>query len=390
MYSFLAVNFFAFSMNSNTALVANSSSCVSHAVRSNGACHVPFGGTSFNPYGGCTFNRKQRRALEQQHKKKHFSFEERAQRASEAIDNYLEVNESSYFSGWLVRWATGSNHADFMTSDQITKELAFINTLTNNVLKNSKLLPLIMHENSYVRQVVEALPNKLMEEWDYVKGSEVDRFLDPTSMFPEIAHDKAVKFFDYIIQDCKDALSINLEIMDMIERSIGRMVGIHNVLLVGHKHSIKPMSLRISENGRYLSSTDTSEKRIIWDMVTAKIVDDYNMTRSLKWDIGETKSRVLNEPYSPEADWVLSKDKNYFAMSGVFHGDVRDERLIYLYVRPTLAFRLCELAINNSKGNSNELRKLRASKMLNSVKGFHKDKLIEAIEILLQNLSDRK
>jgi hypothetical protein len=248
-------------------------------------------------------------------------------------------------------------------------------------------LSLIMKENSYIRQVVEALPNKMIEEWENIKGSNVDMFLHAGSMFPEIDHELAMKLFAGVNLYYRNGCHLDDELFELLDkiRGAGTFLTVEK-----YQRSIKDESLRISNNGKYLKAIDTSGKVLVWDMVTAQLVDDYNMIKRLEWNIGDMSNKILGDLYSPEGDWILSKDKNYLAMRGVYANDVRENRVIYLYKRPSLPFCLCKIAIVNNENNRDELINLLKSKTLSSIKGFHKDYLVMLINDILADLPVRK
>jgi len=165
------------------------------------------------------------------------------------------------------------------------------------------------------------------------------------------------------------------------------------IYLRGHDYSVEYKSLRISENGRYLRSMDSSKKEIVWDMITARMVNNQKTIAALKWTSGSTEPiDSFHSDYFERGDWIFSKDGDYFAARGEYRKYVgmTDDKLVFLCARPTLAFRLCQLAIMNSKNDRGELNALLKSKTLKSVKGFQKDNIVVHIKNLLKDLSARK
>jgi hypothetical protein len=329
---------------------------------------------------------------------------EQVQSASDIIDQHLKIDKVYSVGQGFARQLMGRYYAFNMTGNDIAKELAAINGLTNNALKNPELLPLIMKNNSYINQIVSILPNKIVNEWKNVKGSTIDMFETSTSMFPELAAEQAAEFFDTVILRYKQEFDLDAELALLVRGVTTSMLhlgdeffndktedGIRNFIssetcLLGHKKPIEKRSLRISKCGKYLYSMDVSKNAIVWDILTASRVGaDRAVSLNLEWDSGsKDQINALASNYFADEDYIFSKNKDYCAAVGDFRNRepryVKDETIIFLYKRPTLAFRLCQLAIMNSKNDSSELQALKISKMFKSVGGFQQQSLKIAID----------
>jgi hypothetical protein len=309
----------------------------------------------------------------------------KVQQVNTVVDKCLEINESIVIFGELTRWVRGYKQASGLTGSEIAQRLAEINRQCEGVLKNPRLLPLIMEDNSYIRQLVNALPNKVIEEWENIKGSNIDTFLDAAALFPEIAHKQAVTFSDQVNKHYKEEFGVNAGLKKVIYASDGstgtlvrsffnkKNMSMNKIQLKKFANATKNEFLCMSLDGKILAFFD-KQKTLYWDMETAQEIDNPGPTA---WIGGEIK--WCDRYYSSSWEGLFSKDNNYLACV--------DDNTIFLYARPTLAFRLCQLAAINSEKNYKELNSVLQSKMLTLVNGFLQKNLKQAITDQLEVLS---
>lgn len=341
------------------------------------------------------------------------SSEKRIQQVSDEVYKHLEMDESLLLMGGLARWAAGWYHADNMNGEEIRQQLTVINQSTEDSLKDSQLFPLIMENNSYVSQIVNALPCKVIDEWKEIKGSNIDKFMQATDLFPEIAPEPAVIFFNQVNEHYKKELGVDADLEEPIcggnfsRGTLGRCFfdkenrNMSKIGLKGHTYPVANELLRISCDNRYLRFSVVVEKTeimspngswakcaskretVIWDLETSKVITDSATVKTITWGEGKLKDHWQECGHFTRG--MSSESEQFFAtIGGQCKCNKSKDRIIYLYARPTLVFRLCQLALMNSKSDYNELNSLLGSKMLALVGGFLKDNLVLAIDGAVQ------
>jgi hypothetical protein len=285
---------------------------------------------------------------------------------------------------------------------QSVDEMNRIKTWIESAIESDKsrccIFKTLVDRHWYVQYLMQALVDENVHHLECVTGNTIDELYDKYSganenKMQDIAIAAAYKkFFD----DNLDKKKLT-DIMPLV------MSDIHfTVLYHPNKKDIKPDSLKMSSDGKYLRAADERNIYLKLEMETGKSLG-INGIDSIEWISGKTDAQesvfgVYSCVAMDRYKVVDKKDMYYAQVSDAYtvidseffkKEDQNNPQAIILFKRPQKISYLCQKAFDNSYGNSKELQALRDSRAYKSVEGFPKENLARVIENRIKQLTNK-
>lgn len=278
-------------------------------------------------------------------------------------ENYLGIDDDEYgkcLIGPFMSWFKSF----YITQKQAADEMCVIENYISKTFDKHLMLTTIIEKHWYVAYLMQKLINAKLEEFKSVTGSTIDDLMSPTfaHVFEKIVWQHAYDLFLKHVSAHQIAL-FNIS-PDILQYTI----------LFGHKCEV--LHLAMSEDGKYLESIDYGNNKMLWDMRKGIKVDiTCDAYDHIKW------AQQMDSGY----DGTCDENDNYYATTQVNTMNINEniyphikyaseDRVIYLFKRPTAMEYACQKAFKNSANISfEELIHLRKSDSIQLITGFVKD-----------------
>ncbi len=287
------------------------------------------------------------------------------------IDIQLGVNIKSFFRP-IVGSLVSYYETIFLSQQNIYNEINVIENLLKNcyATQNSpatikkEIFLILLNRHWYVHYLVKACIQERIKEFENVTCSTLDQLLNPDFSediigIKQLLHDRAQKAF------------INQSNINNPTKNIWHFIEYHQrndphcTILTTSNHKIRPHTMIMSQDEKYLKITDVNDNFIIWDTKNGTQVSPQP---NIQWS---SKTKTMYE-------CPCIFNKNYFVTI------MEDSKNIILLKHPTLESYLCQKLVERNQNNLEQLKTLKKSKTLNAIEGFpgknFKQQINQAIE----------
>lgn len=292
-------------------------------------------------------------------------------------EDHLSANQDTYLLP-LKSWYDFYD-AVYLTDEQVESEMDMIASYVQWEFDKESVLQELIKEHWYVEHLMKRLVAKKIDNFNKATGSTIDALFNSAddSDLKKIVHECVKKHFSH-------EFSINTPLLDDIPME---SLGIHFTVLDG-SNQIKLSSLEMTTDGKYVRATKYDKAHITWDTRSGNTVDllrESQNIQNINW-IPAEKSGDFGGWYPEGKMYSVATTENYHATAK----KTSMIKAITLIKRPELISHLYQKALDNSKGNLQELKALKNSKKMSAIEGFPQQNIKTEIAKRIAKLESAK
>lgn len=307
----------------------------------------------------------------------------------------LGIDSDSYFKA-TIESLKSYYHTSYLSDEQIIEKMQKVeNCITENIkttnLTNDMtymILEKLSNTHLYVGYLVQAYIQKYIKNFANVTCSTLDQLLYPKFAndpygTKKMFHQKASTLF-------AETFNLNDKLWKITYQTFGN---IHYTVLYGHKVDIDPNSMTISKNNKYLKTTDKNHITITWNIKEGKQI---KLQQEIEWqsnnDLKYTPDCIIDTTNTYAACCINGRGFSFEKFTAAKPTDIgiisipiifeKNESVIVLFKRPTLASYLCQELFDNNKNDKLQLAILRNTQSFKSIEGFPRKRLEQNNEII--------